>query len=434
MTRPQFASVILVLALSSLARAQEWSLMTADLRTEAATLRSIDGAGVHVTVNGGDRDVPLGQFVELSRSLPPVPLAGRFALHLAGGDRIGGEPVGVKGEQLIWKNPIIGETEVSMRLLTGLTKPDAALRDEPQKDDVVTLSNGDTVHGTVADFSPTKITLQSDGVPADIPLDSLVSIAFATTAAGGHDKPGFRVRLDDGSSLLGSELTADATAVQLKLPGKAEPRPIDMTHVTGIEQVNGPVSWLSSRAPSQSVYVPYLGSGQSYPARMNANYAGQPIFFKDRQYLRGIGVHSYSKLVFPLDGKTYKAFRTRYAMDPDARGGVADVTVRIKLDDKVVHEREHFRAGELSPAVVIDLNDAKSLTLEVDFGANMDSEDRLNWIEPALLKVPPAPEPVEPLPTIVPASAPAVQPTPTPADARPALPTTLPAVPPTSVR
>ena len=68
------------------------------------------------------------------------------------------------------------------------------------------------------------------------------------------------------------------------------------------------------------------------------------------------------------------------------------MTVRIKLDDKVGHEREHFHAGELSPPVVLDLNVPTSLTLEVDFGANGDSEDRLNWIEPALLKVKPAPE------------------------------------------
>lgn len=392
--------------------------MTADLRTEAVALKSIDAAGVHVTVNGVEKVVPFAQFVELSRSLPPVPLAGRFALRLAGGDRIGGEPVGVKGEQLVWKSPVVGDTEISMRLLTGLTKPDGAIRDERRKDDVVTMSNGDTVHGTVANFTPTNITLQTDAGPTDIPLDSLVSIAFATTAAGGRDKPGFRVRLDDGSSLLGSDITADASAIQLTMSGKGGARPVELAHVTDIEQVNGPVSWLSSRVPSQSIYVPYLGSGQAYPARMNANYAGQPIFFKDRQYLRGIGVHSYSKLVFPLDGKSYAAFRTRYAIDPDARGGVADVTVRIKLDDKVVHEREHFRAGEISPAVVIDLNGAASLTLEVDFGANMDAEDRLNWIEPVLLKVRPAPEPVEPPPAAVPATtAPAVQVTPTPSEA-----------------
>jgi hypothetical protein len=69
------------------------------------------------------------------------------------------------------------------------------------------------------------------------------------------------------------------------------------------------------------------------------------------------------------------------------------VTVRVKLDDQVVHEQQNVRAGALSPVVLVDLGEAKELTLEVDFGANIDSEDRLNWIEPALLKVKPAAAP-----------------------------------------
>ncbi len=228
--------------------------MSADLRTEAANLKSIDAAGVHVTVNGVEKAVPLGQFVELSRSLPPVPMAGRFALQLAGGDRIGGEPAGIKGEQLLWKSPAVGEMEVSMRLLAGLTRPEGVIRDERRKDDVVTLSNGDTVHGTVADLTSTKITLQTEAGPTDIPLDSLASIAFAT-AAGGRDKPGFRIRLDDGSSLLGSELTADGTALRLTLPGKAE---------------RARSSWPTSPASSRST-VRSVGSHRACPARASTS-------------------------------------------------------------------------------------------------------------------------------------------------------------------
>ena len=43
---------------------------------------------------------------------------------------------------------------------------------------------------------------------------------------------------------------------------------------------------------------------------------------------------------------------------------LADVTVRIKLDGKTVHEQPGFKAGALSPVVVIDLNGAKALTLD----------------------------------------------------------------------
>ena len=57
---------------------------------------------------------------------------------------------------------------------------------------------------------------------------------------------------------------------------------------------------------------------------------------------------------------------------------------------RVLHEADHVHAGVLSPVVSVDIGDAKALTLEVDYGANYDVQDRFNWIEPALLKKKPA--------------------------------------------
>jgi hypothetical protein len=100
-------------------------------------------------------------------------------------------------------------------------------------------------------------------------------------------------------------------------------------------------------------------------------------------FAHGIGVHSYSRLVFPID-PTCKAFRTKFAIDGDQPW--ADVTVRIKLDDRVAMEKPHVTSGTLSDVIKLDLKDARSLTLEVDYGENYDVQDRLNWIEPALLR------------------------------------------------
>jgi hypothetical protein len=53
----------------------------------------------------------------------------------------------------------------------------------------------------------------------------------------------------------------------------------------------------------------------------------------------------------------------------------------------------------LSPVVVAELPaSAKTLTLEVDYGDGIDVEDRLNWLEPALLREMPKPEPPPPVP------------------------------------
>jgi hypothetical protein len=96
---------------------------------------------------------------------------------------------------------------------------------------------------------------------------------------------------------------------------------------------------------------------------MDRSVDGEPIRYDGRTFTRGIGVHSRSKLTWALDGR-YRTFRTRYAIAGDLP--YANVTVRISLDGKVVHEQADVVTGTLSPVITIGLGQAKSLTLEVD--------------------------------------------------------------------
>jgi hypothetical protein len=73
----------------------------------------------------------------------------------------------------------------------------------------------------------------------------------------------------------------------------------------------------------------------------------------------------------------------------------------------VVHEQKDFRAGVLAPLIVLDTDNARLITLEVDYGQSYDVQDRFNWIEPALLKQKPAPPASR---TTSPATQPATQP------------------------
>jgi hypothetical protein len=50
-----------------------------------------------------------------------------------------------------------------------------------------------------------------------------------------------------------------------------------------------------------------------------------------------------------------------------------------------VHEQQDVTAGQISSVVTIPLNQARQLVLEVDYGRNLDVQDRLNWIQPALV-------------------------------------------------
>jgi hypothetical protein len=136
-------------------------------------------------------------------------------------------------------------------------------------------------------------------------------------------------------------------------------------------------------------------------------------------------MHAYCKITYALDG-SFKAFRTQYALSEDAYKG--KVTVRILLDDKVVHEAKDFPPGKLSPVILLNLGSAKTLSLEAHPGGDPNTDDRtqwhidtqarLNWIEPALLKEKPAAAAAAaeaPKPDAPPAAAPAPQAKPDPA-------------------
>jgi hypothetical protein len=402
-----------------------WTLSTADFKTEQVVLRSIDDTGVTVARAGGGepRVVPAAAFLQLDRSLPPVERAAKFMLHLAGGDRVGGEPLKVEHDQLTWNNAAVGELVVPLTQLAAITKAGQSPDPGKRTEDVVALANGDSVRGIVTSLAGGQVQVKPGGGadPVAVPLDAVVSIHFATAAtpapaAGGDNAPRlYRLRLDDGSAVVGSSLsiTADgklslavggAAAAAAAAAGAAPAaRPLDLARVSGIEQVNGPVRWLTSLTPSQDVYVPFVASRQPlWRTRVDTDVAGDPFVVGGHALKRGIGVHAQSRLVYPLDG-TFKAFRTRYGINDSLVR--ADVTVRIRVGDKVVHEAESVKAGVLSPVVVVELGDAKELVLEVDYGQGIDVEDRLNWLEPALLREVPkaeAPPPAAPAAAAVP--------------------------------
>jgi len=383
-------SILVVVSVPALAQ-EGWSLTSADLRTEAVLLKSFDtekGLTVAPQAGGAERQVPIDRFVDLSRPVAAVKPAGGFDLHLVGGGHLNGDPAGMKGESVVWKTAAAGEVTVPLTRIAGLTRAGSRFTAERRRDDVAVFTNGDMVRGTLMDITPEQIVIRSDAGNAPIPFASLARVALASTVQpSGNVKPTFRVQLDDGSSLTATAARTAGDKLEATIGGAD--RSIDLARVSGIEQINGPVAFLSTRQPTVNTYTPYLGSDQRFVARMNVDFEGGPIRFRERVYPRAIATHAYSRLTWPLDGG-YAAFRTRYALDPKASGGHGgDVTVRIRLDDKVVHEKANVRAGELSDPILIDLGSAKELTLEVDYGAMIDSNDRLNWLEPALLKFKP---------------------------------------------
>jgi hypothetical protein len=257
----------------------------------------------------------------------------------------------------------------------------------------VTLSNGDVVRGIVTAIAAGSVLVQqAGGETIEVPLESVARISFAAIGAAATAPSitrSFRVGLADGSVINVAALSLQQQMLRLGLRGQGTAsglqRELPLSAVVSIEQINGPVTWLSDLRPLESVQTAMFDV--SWPARMNRAVDGGPIRFNDRIFARGIGVHAYSRLVYQID-PAWRAFRTQYAL---AWGDLpyANVTVRIKIDQQTVHQRQDVLAGVLSSPIVLEIPPgARRLTLEVEFGRNYDVQDRFNWIEPAFLKAP----------------------------------------------
>jgi hypothetical protein len=381
----------------SVAHAADWTLLTADLQPQTVSLRALSSDGLHVVGADGktDRTILLDQFVCIQRPATEPPATPDFTLILSNGDRLVGDPGPVNGERLAWLSPLLGKVPVSFSRLTAINRGlNVSLPDEPPKQDIASLANGDTVAGVFSGCADQKITIQVDNGPVVIPLDSVKRIFFAPTGtAAVTDAREWRVRLNDGSILTVADAVVDADQLKITLKGKAATViSLPMTHVLGIEQTNGPISWLSSHTPAENIQTPYFAGARIWPAKFDLAVDGLPLSANGRCYDHGIGVHAYSRLTFDLDPQ-WVAFRTQYAIDwqRDEPRKYADVTVRIKLDDKVVFEEKHVHEGVVFNQVLLELKGAKTITLECDYGDSGDTQAHLDWLQPALLRAVPSP-------------------------------------------
>lgn len=385
----------LCLCPAALAPAQDsWVLTSADLSRQNVKLVGI--SATEVSVAAGPRDallaLPIGQFVALQRVGVTLPSQqGSWTLMLFGGDRLGGSPDKLDGETLHWNSTSFG------KLTIPLGRVEAAVRagrspadlDQPRQADTLRLANGDSIGGILIDFTDKAVTLQRGSATSPINLATIDALLLATTAKAPADtRRYFRIALNDGTSIAVSAVEVkDAIAHLTLLDGQK--KQVDAAKLILVEQHNGPLAWLSALTPTTARQFPFAAEGAWLP-QMDRTVDRTPIRIRGRVYERGIGVRSRTVMTWKLDGAN-KAFRTQYSIDDSARPApLADVTVRILLDDVVVHEARNVRAGRIWPVVVVPLASAKTLTLEVDYGDNMDTQDRVVFIEPALLRELPA--------------------------------------------
>jgi hypothetical protein len=384
-----FCSALAILLACRCLSAAVWNLTDARFHSRSVEVESIDASGVHIAgaANSPATVLTWDDVLELTQNAQALTGSnGRFSLILRPGDLISGEPAALNGDTLQWQSARLGEINFPVDSLLAIIRSGSTVADldESRTDDVVRLANGDATHGIITQISAGGVAIQAGDATPTLPWDSVNAVLFSTVPGNPPTPDGrmFRVQFVGDESLTAAAISLAGDKLSVVLGDKSS-RQLDVATIAGIEQLNGPITWLTARKPAENIYKPFFN--ENFPTRFDHTVAdGKPIRERFPSFHHGIGCHSYSKLVYDLDGK-WAGFSTQFAIDSDSP--LADVTVRIYLDDKVVFEQKNVKGGHIYPLVTVPLADAKRMSLEVDYGENYATEDRFVWLDPALIRI-----------------------------------------------
>lgn len=364
------------------------TVTTSTFERISLTVRRISEAGIDgFDARGQARHIPVADLVAVDREDVAMASLSGLILHVAGGFELPGEPVSLGDGGMVWHSRQLGEVTVPLSAIRGIGK----IGDKPQlsraAQDVVRLNNGDLLKGILASADAKHLVLQGD--QGELPVDwtavaevCLAETGPATSAAAPAIAGAYRLGLRDGSVWPAQAVTLDNDQFTIRLPGGAAVN-LAPAEIRGIELEGAKITSLARSTPSKADYTPFFQVSAAHPAAytlLNSLRIGGETF---RSAIR---VRPLSRLTYDIPSGT-GSFRTRYAVA--GSGPLADVTVRLRGDDKVLYEQVHVKSATLSPPITIDLAGVQRLTLEVDYGANQDVQDDFLWLEAALVRAQP---------------------------------------------
>ncbi|MFV1967937.1 MAG: NPCBM/NEW2 domain-containing protein [Pirellulaceae bacterium] len=313
-------------------------------------------------------------------------------------------------ESDLWQSVVLPRSMVRGMLLQVPTEPlerdklARSVRAHRGVQDHFWLANGDEMPGRLlpspADgqapsmfgLDKLSVVLGREGDPTTIPVEGVLAVALAPAdekrATG---RPGSRVYMGfrNGACLLVDRVSQTDHRMGLSL----SPEMTLVADLTRIQpqivmlQPAGPeVRYLSDGDPIDRAEVPFLD--QSWPYGRDRNVFGGRLKTGGRIYLKGLGMHSTSRLVYDLRGG-HRTFAAEIALDDLARGrGSVTFRVFVERDGKwaSAFESPVVRGGDAPLPVRVDIRGASRIALVVDYADYGDVLDCADWLHARLIK------------------------------------------------
>jgi len=380
----------MVPCLAHAAQAPNVRALTVNDEAIEGTLVSLDATPtVELLVKAERRKIPCADLLALElRQGKPVPGATDAALVLRNGDCLRGSIQGGSGRAVTLRSPAFGSAECPIQAIARIELPGpqpAQPLPPAEKLDKLLLRNNETIEGTLESLDAKGVKFRSALLgDLEVTFDRLSAIAFAAQAGAPPKPPEGILAIaqgDEGSVLSGQLKGLKDGAVELQAAfGPLLSLPL--ARLLAIEFRGGRLVYLSDLTPAEAKETPFFDIVWGY--RRDRSVDGNPLRLGGTAYRKGLGCHSRCELTYALGG-AYRRFLADAGIDEEV-GDKGNVDIAVLVDGKPKFERKALTGRDAPLPLSLDLTGATRLTLLVDFGADFDICDHLDWANARLIR------------------------------------------------
>ena len=235
---------------------------------------------------------------------------------------------------------------------------------------------------TIAGMQADKVQFRLRDRELDYPLSDVLGIVFGNNTGFAADEqapPRVAVDFDTGDHLEG-RLLGLGESVRLRLDEGCDVV-IPSRRLARLAVASDRLRWLSDFEPTVEQTPAF---DRVWPWTVDRSVAGPGFQLAGETFGRGIGMVPRTLLTFDLGGE-FDVFEATIGID-DRGGPQAHAVFRVHVDGKVAFESDGRTRGMTPERVRLELDKAKTLALEVDFGKNYDLGDYCAFAEARVLR------------------------------------------------
>lgn len=366
-------------------------------KVHSGSLKSLTLTSAVLETETGDVEIPVDQIMKVmfAKTIDDSQQATDSPIRLTISDHseLVGSSLKSDGLNVTIRTKTLGELQVPARKVKSILYSPLDKTTQKQwnelihkkvSDDLLVIKKGeklDFLPGVVTQIDEKKVMFLYEGNEIPVRLEKIFGIIHPHPfAPPGQSK--CRIETTSGDSLFVEQITLEKNDFRVRT-GPDHFITVPKKEIRLLDFSLGRIVYLSDMPPEGVEYTPYFDTVWEY--QRDKTIDGSPLKLGDKEYAKGLWIHSKTKLTYRLAGE-FSRFQALMGIDASvAKSGLGDVHVIISADDKIILD-EQVTAFTALHKIDLDVKGYRFLHILVDFGEGLNIADRLDLVEARLIK------------------------------------------------